>query len=52
MVVCDLDKLGEAMERIEGSERAIAGRAWVEANADWKAIGANFAELVEKFVLS
>jgi glycosyltransferase involved in cell wall biosynthesis len=54
VVVCDLDRLGDAMERIEGPlglERALAGRAWVEGNADWTAIGARFAELVEKFVL-
>jgi glycosyltransferase involved in cell wall biosynthesis len=52
VLVCDLDRLGEAIERIEGPERAIAGRAWVEANADWKAISVQFSELFDKFVLS
>jgi glycosyltransferase involved in cell wall biosynthesis len=52
VVVCDMDRLADAMDRIEGPERAIAGRAWVEANADWAAIGARFSQLVDKFVLS
>jgi glycosyltransferase involved in cell wall biosynthesis len=54
VLVCSVDRLADALERVEGplgTERAAAGRAWVEAKADWRAIGSHFAELFGKFVL-
>jgi glycosyltransferase involved in cell wall biosynthesis len=55
VVVSGLERLGDAIERVAGAsgeERARAGRAYVEANADWRMIGARFAELVHELVLA
>ena len=54
LVTAELSRLGDALaEAATGAdERGAAGRAWVEAHADWRAIGARFAEAVHRSVLA
>jgi hypothetical protein len=55
VLVSNLDRLGDAIERIagdQGLERALAGRRYVEEHADWRSIGRHFRELIDKFVLT